>query len=188
LGILGLVGLLPEQGLAFVAPQARNGTWYPYSFLAPLDQNEPGISSGVELIRSVVHEIEASGIPSSKILLLGFSQGGCLAIEFVARHARRFGGLAVLSGGLIGNGEIPGLAPPNDKRFEYEGDLEGTPVFLGCSDIDPHIPLSRFEQSAEVLERLGADVTSKVYPGMGHTIVEDEIDHVRRMVDQVLTS
>ena len=188
-GILELASLLDDAAntsrLAFLAPQATGNTWYPNSFLAPLEQNEPGISSGVHVIGRLVDKINAAEIPSSRILIGGFSQGACLASEFVARNPDRYGGLFVLSGGLIGNGEIPGREPPHDKTFDYPGDLAGTPVFMGCSDVDAHIPLSRFERSAKVLAELGADVTKKVYPGMGHTINDDEIAHLRRLVTEL---
>lgn len=181
-GILGLRQLLPETGLAFFAPQAKGGTWYPQSFLAPIEENEPGISSGVHVLKELVDRIKDSNLGARNILIAGFSQGACLASEFVARHPDRYGGLAVFSGGLIGNGERADADPPEDKTFDYSGDLEGTPVFLGCSDIDPHIPLARFERTAEVFRELGASVTKKVYPGMGHTINEDELAELRLLV------
>jgi predicted esterase len=185
-GILDLADVVSpnrdQAAIAYLAPEATGNTWYPNSFLAPLQQNEPGISSGVETLQNLVDMIMDSGIPTEKILVGGFSQGACLASEFVARNPARYGGLAILSGGLIGNGELPDAAPPDDKTFDYPGNLLGTPVFMGCSDVDAHIPLSRFEQSAEVLAGMGAEVNKKVYQGMGHTINEDEIQELKRLL------
>lgn len=172
--ILGLAGELDRPDLAYLAPQAQGYTWYPYSFMAPMEQNEPGLSSGLALIGDLVERLEQAGIPPERTVLLGFSQGACLSLEYAARNARRFGGVVALSGGLIG--------PPGTPR-EYPGTLDGTPVFLGCSDRDPHIPLMRVQESTQVLERMGAMVTEKIYPGMGHTVNEDEIEHVRAMVE-----
>lgn len=189
-GILDLAEVLTpsfeQDAIVYLAPQAIGNTWYPYSFLAPLSQNEPGISSGVDVLKDLVENITDSGIPTENILVAGFSQGACLASEFVARNPLRYGGLAVLSGGLIGNGELPEASPPDDKTFDYQGDLLRTPVFMGCSDVDAHIPLSRFERSAEVLAALGGDVSKKVYPGMGHTIIDDEIREVKRILEMLL--
>lgn len=171
--ILELASVLTVPGMAYLAPQAAGSTWYPYSFLAPRPQNEPGISSGLAAIASLVAQIEAAGLSSDRIVLAGFSQGACLASEFVARHPKQYGGLLVFSGGLIG--------PPGDP-FNLEGDLSGTPVFLGCSDVDFHIPLERVEETARELMAMGADVTKKIYPGMGHTIIEDEIVQAQRIL------
>jgi predicted esterase len=174
--ILTLAPALAGPGVAFLAPQAggsQGNQWYPYGFMAPIERNEPGISSGMRAIERVLTQIGAAGIPPARTLLLGFSQGACLASEFMARHARRYGGLAVLSGGLIG---------PDGTPRNYPGSLEGTPVFLGCSDVDSHIPAARVRESAEVLERLGGEVTLRLYPGMGHMVNDDEIEAVRAMV------
>jgi predicted esterase len=174
--ILTLAPALAGPGVAFLAPQAggsQGNQWYPYGFMAPIERNEPGISSGMRAIERVLTQIGAAGIPPTRTLLLGFSQGACLASEFVARHARRYGGLAVLSGGLIG---------PDGTPRNYPGSLEGTPVFLGCSDVDSHIPAARVRESGEVLERLGGEVTLRLYPGMGHMVNDDEIEAVRAMV------
>lgn len=176
--ILGLVDEIGEAGVAYVAPDAAGHTWYPYSFLAPIADNEPGISSGLRVIDSLVARFADAGIPSERVLLLGFSQGACLTLEYVARHPRRFGGVAGLSGGLIG--------PPGSPR-DYPGSLEGTPVFLGCSDIDPHIPKARVAETADVLGRMGAAVTMRLYPRMGHTINEDEIAAVREILRALRT-
>ena len=171
--ILTLAAELDQPGFAYLAPQAANNTWYPYSFLAPIERNEPYLSSALATLGQVLAHITAAGIPAEHTILLGFSQGACLASEFVARNARRYGGLAGLSGGLIG---------PDGTPRDYSGALDGTPVFLGCSDVDPHIPAARVQHSAEVLRRLGGDVTARLYPGMGHTVNEDEIEFVRQLM------
>jgi len=176
--ILELAQTLPVEGMVYLAPQAMGNTWYPYSFLSPREQNEPGISSGLQAIASLVDRLNDEGIPSERIVLAGFSQGACLASEFVATHPGRYGGLLVFSGGLIG---------PQDAPVKHEGDLQGTPVFLGCSDTDFHIPLERVEETASVFAGMGADVTKKIYPGMAHTIVQDEIDEARQILASLLT-
>lgn len=165
--ILELADLLPHPDLAYLAPQAAGNTWYPYSFLAPMTQNEPYLSSALAKVGAVVAQVKAAGIPATHIFLGGFSQGACLASEYVARHAQRYAGLLAFSGGLIG--------PPGTPR-EYTGALAGMPAFLGCSDIDPHIPLERVRETAAVLTRLGAQVETRIYPRMGHTINQDEIE------------
>ena len=177
--ILELAPFLDRSGFAFLAPAAAGGTWYPHRFLAEISMNEPGISSGLSVLDHLVRDLESRGIPRSRTMLLGFSQGACLASEFVARHAARYGGLIVLSGGLIG--------PPGTPR-DYAGTFDGTPVFLGCSDIDPHIPKDRVLESAEVFERMGAAVTARLYPGMGHDVNDDEIAFTRGIMDRVLSS
>jgi phospholipase/carboxylesterase len=175
--ILTLRSELRGTGIVYLAPQASGSTWYPHSFLAPIPSNEPGISSGMQVIGEVLAQVEKAGIPPERTLLLGFSQGACLTAEFTARHARRYGGVVCLSGGLIG---------PDETSRDYPGSLDGTPVFLGCSDVDFHIPKERVELSAEVLKRLGGDVTMRLYRGMGHTVNEDEIAHVQAMIERVL--
>lgn len=175
-GILGLAGELRRPDFAYLAPDAAGHTWYPYSFLAPLEQNEPWLGSALRLVESAVERAIGSGIPAERLLLLGFSQGACLTAEFVARNPRRYGGVAVLTGGLIG---------PDDTPRDYPGSLDGTPVFLGTSDPDPHVPRERVEESARVLERIGADVDIRMYPGMGHTVNEDELEAVRSLMESV---
>jgi predicted esterase len=165
-----------RSDLAYIAPQAAANTWYPYPFLAPLAANEPWLSSALALLGALVAELGEKGFPPERIGLLGFSQGACLSSEFVARNARRYGFLAVLTGGLIG--------PPGTPR-DYPGSLAGTPVFMGCSDIDPHIPLERFEETAEVMQRLGGTVDKRIYPGMGHTVNDDEITAVKALTRQL---
>ncbi len=170
---------LDRAGFAYLAPQAAGNTWYPNSFLAALESNEPYLSSALAALDDVFARLQAADIPPERTILLGFSQGACLALEYAARHARRYGGLAGLSGGLIG---------PDGAPRSYTSSLEGTPVFLGCSDVDPYIPKARIELSAEVLRQLGADVTMKLYPNMGHTINQDELDAVRAMMDALAGS
>jgi predicted esterase len=181
-GMVSLADVLVQPEAAYLAPQAAGRTWYPYSFLAPLQQNEPGLSSALAMLQGLLARLTEAGLPPERTVLLGFSQGACLSTEFAARHPRRYGGVVGLSGGLIGSSDLPGVASPDDKRFDYEGDLAGTPVFLGRSDVDPHIPLARVERTAEVLEALGGDVTKRIYPGMGHTISHDEVKFVRGLL------
>ena len=172
-GMLDFAREFDADGVAYLAPQAARATWYPQSFLAPTDQNEPWLSSALSKVGDVLETVEDAGVSADAAALVGFSQGGCLASEFVARNARRYGGLAALSGGLIG---------PEGTPREYDGSLDDTPVFLGCSDRDPHIPLDRVHETADVLEDMDADVTENIYEGMGHTINEDELDHVAELV------
>lgn len=171
--ILLLAEELPRPGFAYLAPEAANNAWYPNSFLAPLASNEPDLSSALALIAALLAQASSAGIPPERTIIAGFSQGACLSLEFVARHARRYGGVIALSGGLIG---------PDGTPRDYPGSLAGTPVFLGCSDIDPHIPRERVLLSAEVLQTLGGQVTAKLYPRMGHTINRDEILIARGIV------
>jgi len=171
--ILELAFELKQPGFVYLAPQAAQNTWYPQSFLAPISSNEPWLSSALTLLGTVIQRIEEGGIPPERTMLLGFSQGACLALEYAARHARRYGGVVALSGGLIG---------PDGTPRDYPGSFAGTPVFLGCSDRDFHIPKERVQLSAEVLRRLDADVTMRLYPNMGHTVNQDEIDFVSGMM------
>ena len=171
--ILALSDELQQPGFAYLAPQAAGYSWYPNSFLAPIESNEPGLSSGLAVIASLLAKLAQAGIPPERTILLGFSQGACLSLESAARNARRYGGLAGLSGALIG---------PDGTPRDYPGSLAGTPVFLGCSDIDFHIPKERVEFSAEVLRKLGGNVTVRLYPRMGHTVNHDEIRSVQDMM------
>jgi phospholipase/carboxylesterase len=164
--ILGLAGEFAIENLAYLAPQAPGHTWYPYSFLAPIAQNEPWLTHSLAAVKVAVDDAERAGIPRHRIALAGFSQGACLATEFVARNASRFGGLVAFTGGLIG---------PPGTEFHYSGSLAGTPAFLGAGDPDPHVPWHRVEESAAVLTSLGASVTLKRYPGLPHTIHPGEI-------------
>jgi phospholipase/carboxylesterase len=176
-GILGMAGEFDTEEVAYLAPQAQRSEWYPQSFLAPVEQNEPGRSSGLQAIDDALTEVTESGISAERTLIMGFSQGGCLATEYVARNPRRYGGLAALSGGLIGE-----TIDPDD----YEGDLEGMPAFFGCSDVDPHIPAERVHESARVFEKLGAGVEKRLYEGMGHTVNEDELQYVSGLIQNMV--
>jgi predicted esterase len=171
--MLGLAAELGTSDVAFLAPQAAGRTWYPYSFLSPIQDNEPGIASGLRVIAGLVESLVAQGIPHERIALIGFSQGACLSLEFAARHPRRYRAVVGLSGGLIG--------PPGTPR-DYAGSLDGAPVFLGCSDIDAHIPLARVRESAEVFRRMDAAVDERIYPQMGHTVNADEIAVIRALL------
>lgn len=175
--ILGLAHILKQPGLAYLAPHAARSSWYPLSFLAPIEHNEPHLSSALAMLDNLVALINEAGLPSEKVFLLGFSQGACLSLEFVARHPRRYGGVAALSGGLIG----PAGTPRN-----YEGSLEETPVFLGCSDVDFHIPLERVQESTAVMRDLGGQVMERIYPGMGHLVNDDELAMVQQMLAALL--
>ncbi|MEO8677636.1 MAG: dienelactone hydrolase family protein [Vicinamibacterales bacterium] len=174
--ILDLVPALDHPGFTYVAPAAANNTWYPYSFLSETTKNEPGLSSGLAVIGGLVDQLIATGIPRKHIVLLGFSQGACLAAEFSVRHADRFGGVIAFSGGLIG---------PPGTEWNYPGSLAGTPVFLGCSTVDAHIPAERVEASARVFAQMGAAVTKRLYPEMGHLVNDDEIAFARSVMDRV---
>ncbi len=163
--------------VSYIAPQANEGVWYPFSFLMPTEQNEPGITSGLQKISEIVDHVVASGISEQKIMLLGFSQGACLSLEWTARSSKNIGAVFGLSGGLIG---------PNGTKRNYSGTLENTSVFLGCSDVDFHIPKERVIESAEVFKRLNATVTLNLYPNMGHTVNDDEIDNINSIMKKVL--
>lgn len=175
-GILHLAEQLDSPEMHYIAPMAANHTWYPWSFLKPIEMNQPGLSSALQVVHDLLAELEQKGIPRDRTILAGFSQGACIASEFAARHPMRYGGVVALSGGLIGE--------KLDKSL-YEGSLEGTPVFIGCSDVDPHIPLSRVEESADVFEKLGADLDKRIYPGMGHTVNDDELDNIRSLISKL---
>ena len=175
--ILGLAAGLDFPELAYLAPEAAGHTWYPYSFLATIEQNQPWLDSALSLLGETVMRVTSAGIPRSKIGIVGFSQGACLASEFVARTATRYGGLIAFTGGLIG--------PPGSK-FIYSGELLGTPCFFGAGDPDPHVPWQRVEESASVLSALGAAVTLRRYPGLSHTINEDEIEEAKKILRQLV--
>ena len=174
--ILDLVPQLARPQFEYVAPAAPDRTWYPYSFMADVAKNEPSLSNALATVRGAVGDAESRGVPLSKIILLGFSQGACLATEFMIRNASRFGGLIAFSGGAIG---------PPGTTWNYPGDLSGTPVFFGCSDVDAHVPEARVRESAAVCERMGANVTTRIYPGMGHLVNDDEIASARALLDSL---
>ena len=159
-------------GWAYLAPQAAGSAWYPNPFTAPIESNEPYLSMALEMITNLVGRIEPH-VPAQRIVLLGFSQGACLTLEWCARNARRYGAVAGLSGGLIG---------PDGTPRDYPGNFDGTPVFLGCSDVDPYIPERRVDEAGVVLHRMGATVDMRLYPGMGHLVSEDEIAVLKELI------
>ena len=173
-GILGLADAFEDlTDIAWIAPQAAAHTWYPYSFLTPMEQNQPHLGSALMTIGRIVDALSGEGVGPERLVLMGFSQGACLAQEYAARHARRYHAVVGLSGGLIG--------PPGTPR-DYTGAFEGTPVFLGCSDVDPHIPVGRVHESADVFARMGAAVDTRIYPRMGHTVNADELEAIRALL------
>ncbi len=174
--ILELALALAYPGFAYLAPAATGNTWYPFSFMAEIEKNEPGLSSGLAVLDALVERVREAGIRRDRLVLAGFSQGACLMSEYSVRHAARYGGVLAFSGGLIG---------PPETTWPYEGDFAGTPVFLGCSDVDPHVPKERIDESAEVFARMGAAVEKRLYPGMGHLINDDEIAFARSIVEDV---
>ena len=171
--ILSLASHLHVEDFALIAPQATNHSWYPLSFLAPPNSNEPGLGSALSMLKELVEELVAGGIKKENIYFLGFSQGACLTLEFITRNADRYGGAVAFTGGLIG-----------DKIYSenYKGNFEEMPVFIGTSDPDPHVPVERVNESTAILKGMHADVTTKIYPGMGHTINGDEIDMAKKLV------
>ncbi|HEY1113562.1 MAG TPA: dienelactone hydrolase family protein [Chitinophagaceae bacterium] len=176
--ILSLASYLDVKDFALLAPQATNNTWYPYSFMAPPAQNEPWLTSSLEVLKELVDDLHGQGIPSERIYFLGFSQGACLTLEFVTRHASRYGGVVAFTGGLIGDTVYPG---------NYRGDFSHSPVFIGTSDPDPHVPVDRVHATVNILKTMGADVTARVYTNMGHTISPDEIENANKLVFQAQT-
>ncbi len=176
--ILFLADELAVNDFALLAPQATGNTWYPYSFMAPLSQNEPYLSSALNTLKGLVADINAAGISNENIYFLGFSQGACLTLEYVARNATRYGGVVAFTGGLIGD---------RINRASYTGDFGGTPVFIGTSDPDPHVPVERVYATTNILKEMNAAVTEKVYSGMGHTINQDEIDQANNLIFNPVT-
>jgi predicted esterase len=170
--IMTIAPEVQQPGWAYLAPQAAGNVWYPNPFTAPLDSNEPYLSAALDMLSRLLERVEAA-IPVHRVVMLGFSQGACLAMEFAVRNARRYGGIVGLSGGLIG---------PDGTPRDYPGSFEGTPAFLGASDVDPYFKKERVSEAAGVLKRMGAEVTMTLYPGMGHLVSEDEIEKVRELV------
>ncbi|NOT44440.1 MAG: phospholipase [Acidobacteria bacterium] len=175
--ILDLLPRLSRPACTYVAPAAADRAWYPFSFMADRDKNEPWLSSALTVLGRVVRDLEAHGVARSRIAVLGFSQGACLASEFVLRHGQGFGGAVIFSGGLIG--------PPGTTWDDARASLQDMPVFFGCSDVDAHVPKVRVEESAAVFERLGAAVTTRIYPGMGHLVSDDEIVMAQDVLDRI---
>ena len=167
--IISLSEYLKLEDTHIIAPQATNNAWYPYSFLSPRHQNEPWLSSALDLLKEILGDVVTAGITSQQVFVLGFSQGACLALEFATQNAQPFGGVIAFTGGLIG--EVL-------QEENYQGNFQKTKVFIGNSDRDPHVPASRSRESKEIMERLGAEVTLKIYPGMAHTVNDDELKWV----------
>jgi phospholipase/carboxylesterase len=177
--IMALAREIAPPNITILAPQAAGNTWYPYAFLEPRERNEPYLSSALRIVADLIAQVDEHGIPPKRVALMGFSQGACLALEAAARNARRYAGVIGLSGGLIG---------PPGTSFDFAGSLDGTPVFLGCSDVDPHIPRERVEKSAVALDQLGAAVDVRLYPGMGHTVNRDELEAARAILGEAFAS
>ncbi len=173
--ILSLASEIDIPNMALIAPQAKDNSWYPYSFLSPVEMNEPELSSSLAVIDSIIEMLNQKGFKEDQIYLLGFSQGACLSLEYAVRNPKKYGGIFGLSGGVIGETII---------RENYSGDLEGTEVFIGCSDVDPHLPLKRVNETEEVFRKLNANVTKRIYKGMAHTVNQDEIDFVKTLLKQ----
>ncbi|MGJ3238210.1 MAG: alpha/beta hydrolase [Anaerolineae bacterium] len=176
-GIIPLINHFEVDHFTYLAPNAANSAWYPQRFIEPRESNQPYLTSALAKVEAVLQEVQDAGISPEKVILLGFSQGACLATEFAARNPRRYGGVVALSGGLIGtDAELTG----------YEGSLAETPVFIGCSDVDFHIPVERVHQTRDIMQRLGATVDERIYEGMGHTINDDEVAAVNAMMQSLL--
>ncbi|TMF67434.1 MAG: alpha/beta fold hydrolase [Chloroflexi bacterium] len=173
--IMTLAAEVERPGWAYLAPQASGNAWYPNPFTAPLESNEPYLSAALDMVSKLVERVEAH-VPAQRIILLGFSQGACLTLEWAARNARRYGAVVGLSGGLIG---------PDGTPRDYPGTFDATPLFLGCSDVDPHIAMHRVVEAGEVLKRMGADVALRFYPGMAHTVSVEELDQVLALVESI---
>jgi predicted esterase len=177
--ILELVPRLNRPAFSYLAPAAANNTWYPFSFLEQTAKNEPYLTSAIRRLNRLVAEISSAGVSKDRIVLLGFSQGACLAAEFAYRHPERVGGVVVFSGGLIG---------PPGSDWQSTHSLQGMPIFLGSSDVDAHVPQWRVDETAEVFRRMSAEVTERIYPGMGHVISDDEISQAQALLDAVVES
>jgi predicted esterase len=173
--IMTIASEVQRPGFAYLAPQAANNAWYPNPFTAPIESNEPYLSSALDMLAGLLNRVLET-VPAERVVLLGFSQGACLTLEFAARNARRYGAVVGLSGGLIG---------PDGTPRDYPGQFDATPVFLGCSDVDPHIPKQRVLDTAEVFKAMGATVSVRLYPGMPHTVSEDELTVVRMLLEAI---
>jgi len=173
--IMTIAAEIQLPGWAYLAPQAAGSAWYPNPFTVPLERNEPYLSAALDMLSNLVQRVEAT-VPAQRVVLLGFSQGACLTLEWAARHARRYGAVAGLSGGLIG---------PDGTPRDYPGSFDGTPAFLGCSDVDPYIGKERVIEASEVFQRMGARATLRLYPGLAHTVSAEEIAEVRALVDSI---
>ncbi|MES3017924.1 MAG: dienelactone hydrolase family protein [Bacteroidota bacterium] len=171
--IISLQDNLDLSDASILAPQAANSSWYPYSFLVPVEQNQPALDSALQLVDQLVAEIAAAGIPLNQIYFLGFSQGACLALEYAGRHAARYGGVLAFTGGLIGE---------HVDLDNYKGDFAGTPVFISTGNPDPHVPIERVEESMAIFQKLNANVTLKVYNGRAHTIQLEELQLANELV------
>jgi predicted esterase len=175
--IIELAGAIGEPNATYLAPAAADRTWYPYSFMTEIAKNEPYLSSALSVVGALVSQVEAAGIARDHIVVMGFSQGACLTTEFAIRNASRFGGFIAFSGGAIG---------PVGTTWDETGRFDGTPMFFGCSNSDAHIPEARVNESAALCERMGAAVTRKIYPGMGHLVNDDEIAHARALMNSLI--
>ncbi len=173
--IISLARELEAEGLAIYAPEATNNSWYPYSFMAPESQNQPALDSALDMISQLVEKIKADGIPANRIYFLGFSQGACLTLEYIARNAQAYGGAVAFTGGLIGEELV---------TERYQGNFGNTPVLITTGNPDPHVPLHRVEESVELFKNLGAQVTLKVYPGRPHTITMPEIELANELLSR----
>ncbi len=173
--IMTIASEVQRPGWAYLAPQAAGNAWYPNPFTAPLESNEPYLSAALDIVTQTVERVEAK-LPTQRLVLLGFSQGACLALEWAVRNARRYGAVVGLSGGLIG---------PDGTPRDYPGSFAGTPVFLGCSDIDPFIPMPRVVDAGEVIRNMGAEVAVRFYPGMGHMVGIEELETIRRLMEAI---
>ncbi|MCF2502352.1 dienelactone hydrolase family protein [Dyadobacter sp. CY107] len=171
--IISLKRVLNISDMAIYAPKATNNSWYPYSFMAPVAQNQPALDSALALIGQLVADIEADGIAAENIYFAGFSQGACLTLEYTARNAKRYGGIIAFTGGLVGE---------EMTEESYQGDFAGTPVLIATGDPDPHVPVSRVKESIAILERMNAFVTFAIYPGRQHTISSQEIQLANKHV------
>jgi predicted esterase len=174
--ILDLVPRIGRPDLTWLAPAAADRTWYPYSFMAERERNEPGLSSALHVLTTLVDDVLARGVPRHRIVLLGFSQGACLTCEFAYRNPARYGGVIVFTGGLIG---------PAGTTWDLPGSFAGTPIFVGSSDVDSHVPKTRVDETAAVFERMGAAVDKRIYPGMGHVVNDDEIEAARTVLSSI---